>query len=61
MANAFGPEKYQVYPISSRRCVYRWQVIDTERSGKIVARTAGKEAAEHIARELNEKGFVETA
>ncbi len=25
-----------------------------------VARTAGKESAEHIAKELNEKGFVET-
>ncbi len=52
--------RYLACPIERAHTPCRWQVVDLERSGKIVARTAGKRTAEHIAKELNEKGYVET-
>ncbi len=55
-----GEPRYEVWPIERADTPYRWQVVDLQRSAKIVARTAGKETAEDIAKELNEKGFVET-
>jgi hypothetical protein len=45
--------------IERRKSPYRWQVVDTHRSGKILARTSDRKGAESIAKQLNEKGFVE--
>lgn len=62
MANAFSEDRYQVWPIEdqdSKRKGYRHKVIDTERGGKTVGRAHSKEAAEDVARQMNEKGYVE--
>jgi preprotein translocase subunit SecA len=62
MSNAFSPDRYQVWAAEKGgRHAYRWTVIDTERKGNpIVVRTASKESAESIAKQLNEKGLVES-
>jgi hypothetical protein len=57
--NAFSPDRYQVWPIDGRG-PYRYKVIDTEKHGKICARCSTAEFAEHIAKDLNRKGYVET-
>jgi hypothetical protein len=58
VTNAFSQDRYQVWMIEARG-PYRFKVIDTDRSGKIVARTASQETADSIAKQMNEKGFVE--
>jgi hypothetical protein len=60
MANAFSTDRYQVWSANGRRSAYLWHVIDTDRHGKIVARTSQRDGAESIAKQLNEKGFVES-
>lgn len=59
MANAFSPDRYQVWPIDGLS-PYRFKVIDTEKHGKICARCSTAELAADIAKQLNEKGHVET-
>ncbi|MGH7936664.1 MAG: hypothetical protein ACREF8_06615 [Chthoniobacterales bacterium] len=52
------PTRYHVRPVVGASFV-RWKVVDTDKRGKTVARTTEKSGAESIARQLNEKGFVE--
>ncbi len=59
--NAPIEPRYLAMPIERRRSPYRWEVVDGEHHGKIVARCSSYESAERIAKELNEKGYVETA
>ena len=56
--NAFSRDRYQAW-ILEKHGPYRFQVIDTENRNKIVARTCSEETAIVIAKQLNEKGFVE--
>ncbi len=55
-----GEPRYEVWPIEKERSAYRFQVVDLELSAKIVARCSTEENAENIAKQLNEKGFVES-
>jgi hypothetical protein len=54
-----GDARYQVWPIEKYRSAYRFQIVDLERSAKIVGRFSTQKNAEDIAKQLNEKGFVE--
>lgn len=55
-----GEPRYEVWPIERKRSPHRFQVVDLAQAARIVVRCVDKEIAESFAKQLNEKGFIET-